>query len=85
MLLTIKCVIPQIYEVFYRGHHITDLIKTDYGDWRFVGYFMKENGREIYSVLTTVFDMRFKTTRQATTELEYTLARFEVDKAKLEN
>ena len=80
--ITVKHVIPQLYEVYYRGHHITDLIKTDYGDWRFIGFFMKENDREIYSVLKTVFDMRFNNTRQATTELEYTLARFEVDKAE---
>ena len=85
MLLTIKRVIPQIYEVFYRGHHITNLVKTNYSDWRFVGLFIKENDKTIYSLLATVFDMRFETTRQATTELEYTLARFEVAKSELEN
>ena len=85
MLLTVKRVIPQIYEVFYRGHHITNVVKTDYGDWRFFGLFIKENNREIYSVLKTVFDIGFNTTKQATTELEYTLARFEVAKDELEN
>ena len=83
MLLTIKRAIPQLYEVTYRGHHITDLITTDYGDWRFVGYFMKENDRTIYLLLTTVFNMRFKTKKQATIELEYTFARFEVAKTEL--
>ena len=78
MLLTIKRVIPQIYEVSYRGHHITDLIKTDYNDWRFVGHFAKGNDRAIYLLLATVFDMRFKTKKQATIELEYAFARFEV-------
>ena len=73
------------YEVFYRGHHITDLIKTDYGDWRFVGFFMKENDKTIYSLLTTVFDMRFKTKKQATIEIEGTFSRFEVAKAELGN
>lgn len=85
MLLTVKRVIPQIYEVSYRGNHITDLIKTDYNDWRFAGYFAKEQNRVIYSLLTTVFDMRFKTKKQATIELEGTFARFEVAKDELGN
>ena len=81
--ITIKRVIPQLYEVSYRGHHITDLIKTDYGDWRFIGYFMKEKDKVIYFLLTPVFDMRFKTKKQAIIELEGTFARFEVAKAEL--
>lgn len=85
MLLTVKRVIPQIYEVSYRGQHITDLIKTDYNDWRFAGFFAKEYNREIYLLLATVFDMRFKTKKQATIELEGTFARFEVAKAELGN
>lgn len=61
MLLTVKRVIPQIYEISYRGQHITDLIKTDFNDWRFAGFFAKERNREIYLLLATVFNMRFKT------------------------
>ena len=38
MLLTVKRIIPQIYEISYRGQHITDLIKTDFNDWRFAGF-----------------------------------------------
>ena len=85
MLLTIKRVIPQLYEVSYRGQHITDLFKTDYNDWRFAGFFAKGHNREIYLLLTTVFNMRFKTKKQATIELEATFARFEVAKAELGN
>lgn len=85
MLLTVKRVIPQIYEVSYKGHHITDLIKTDYGDWRFAGYFMKEHNRAIYLLLATAFDMRFKTKKQAISELEDTFARFENAKDELGN
>lgn len=85
MLLTIKRVIPQVYEVTYRGHHITDLIKTDYGDWRFAGFFMKDHDRAIYLLLAIVFDMRFKTKKRATIELEATFARFENAKDELGN
>lgn len=85
MLLTVKRVIPQIYEVSYRGQHITDLIKTDYGDWKFAGFFAKDHNRSIYLLLTTVFNMRFKTKKQATIELEGTFVRFEVAKAELGN
>ena len=81
--ITVKRVIPQLYEVSYRGHHITDLIKTDYGDWKFAGFFMKEYNGAIYSLLATVFDMRFKTKKQATIELEGTFAKFEVAKDEL--
>ena len=83
MLLTVKRVIPQVYEVSYRGQHITDLIKTDFNDWRFVELFAKDHNRSIYLLLTTVFDMRFKTKKQATIELEGTFARFEVAKGEL--
>lgn len=85
MLLTVKRVIPQIYEVSYKDQHITDLIKTDFGDWRFAGYFMKENDKAIYLLLATVFNMRFKTKKQATIELEGIFARFENAKNELGN
>lgn len=85
MLLTVKRVIPQVYEVSYRGQHITDLIKAVHNDWRFAGLFAKEYNREIYLLLATVFDKRFKTKTQAIIELEGTFARFEVAKAKLGN
>lgn len=85
MLLTVKRVIPHLYEVSYRGHHITDLIKTVNNDWRFAGLFAKGHNREIYSLLATVFNMRFKTKTQAVIELEVTFARFEVAKNELGN
>lgn len=85
MLLTVKRVIPQVYEVSYRGHHITDLFKTDFNDWRFAGLFTKDHNKAIYSLLTTVFDMRFKTKKQATIELEGIFTRFEVAKDELGN
>lgn len=80
--ITVKRVIPQIYVVLYRGQHITDLIKTDFNDWRFAGFYAKGH-REIYLLLATVFNMRFKTKKQATIELEGTFARFEVAKDEL--
>ena len=86
MLLTVKCIVPKVYEVYYEGRHITDLLKTDYGDWRFAGIFAistKEYGRAIYLLLTTVFKQRFKTKEQALIELEGTFARFEGAKAEL--
>lgn len=84
MLLTIKRVIPQLYEVSYRGQHITDLFKTDLNDWIFAGlFFAKVQNKALYLLLTTVFDMRFKTKKQAIIELEGTFARFEVAKAEL--
>lgn len=85
MLLTVKRVIPQLYEVSYKGQHITDLFKTDYGDWKFAGFFAKEHNRSIYLLLTIVFNMRFKTKKQAVIELEDTFARFEVAKDELGN
>lgn len=85
MLLTVKRVVPQVYEVSYRGHHITDLIKNGYDDWRFAGFFMKEYDRAIHLLLTTVFNMRFKTKKRAIIELEATFARFENAKAELGN
>ena len=85
MLLTVKRIIPQLYEISYRGHHITDLIKTNSNDWRFAGFFMKENNIAIYLLLTTVFDMHFKTKKQSLIELEGTFARFETAKAELRN
>lgn len=84
MLLTVKRVIPHVYEVSYRGQHITDLFKTVRNDWRFAGLFAKEHNREIYLLLTTVFDKRFKTKTQAIIELEGTFVRFEVAKDELE-
>lgn len=86
MLLTVKRVIPQVYEVSYKGQHITDLIKTDFNDWRFAGLFVKGHYRAIYLLLLllkTVFDIRFKTKKQAIIELDGTFARFEVAKAEL--
>ena len=83
MLLTIKRVVPQVYKVYYDGRHITDLLKTDYDDWRFAGIFMtfaEEDDKAIYILLTTVFNQRFKTKTQAIIELEGTFARFEVAK-----
>lgn len=77
MLLTVKRVISQIYEVSYRDQHITDLFKTDSNHWKFAGFFAKGHNKEIYLLLSTVFDMRFKTKKQATIELEETFARFE--------
>ena len=85
MLLAVKRVIPHVYEVSYRGQHITDLIKTVRNDWRFVGLFAKEHNREIYLILTTVFNKRFKTKTQAIIELEGTFVRFEVAKDELGN
>lgn len=85
MLLTVKRVIPQLYEVSYKGQHITDLIKTDYNDWRFVGFFAKDHNKTIYLLLAIVFNMRFKTKKQATLELEEIFARFEVAKNELGN
>ena len=85
MLLTVKRVIPQVYEISYRGQHITDLIKTVHNDWRFAGLFAKEHNREIYLLLATVFDKRFKTKKRATIELEGAFARFEVAKDELGN
>ena len=83
MLLTVKRVIPHLYEVSYRGQHITNLIKTNLNDWRFAGLYAKEHNKETYLLLATVFDKRFKTKTQATIELEVTFARFENAKYEL--
>ena len=83
MLLAVKRVIPQVYEVYYRGQHIISLIRPKPNDWRFSGFFMKEQDKVNDLLLANVFGLSFRTKRRAIIELEAIFARFEVAKDEL--
>ena len=40
MLLKVKRVVPQAYEIYYKGQNIISLIRPKPNDWRFSGFFM---------------------------------------------
>nr|DAO76610.1 MAG TPA: hypothetical protein [Caudoviricetes sp.] len=77
MLLTVKRVIPRVYEIYYKGQNIITLIRPKPNDWRFSGFFMKEQDKVNDLLLANVFGLSFRTKRQALIELEAIFARFE--------
>lgn len=77
MLLKVKRVVPQAYEIYYKGQNIISLIRPKPNDWRFSGFFMKEQGKVNDLLLANVFGLSFRTKRRALIELEVIFARFE--------
>ena len=83
MLLTVKRVIPRVYEIYYKGQNIISLIRPKPNDWRFSGFFMKEQDKVNDLLLANVFGLSFRTKRRALIELEVIFARFEALQAEL--
>ena len=83
MLLKVKRVIPRVYEIYYKGQNIISLIRPKPNDWRFSGFFMKEQDKVNDLLLANVFGLSFQTKRQALIELEVIFARFEALQAEL--
>lgn len=77
MLLTVKRVIPRVYEIYYKGQNIISLIRPKPNDWRFSGFFTKEQDKVNDLLFANVFGLSFRTKRQALIELEAIFARFE--------
>lgn len=85
MLLKVKLVAPRAYEIYYKGQNIISLIRPKPNDWRFSGFFMKEQDKVNDLLLANVFGLSFRTKRQALIELEVIFARFEALQAELES
>lgn len=83
MLLTVKRVIPRVYEIYYKGQNIISLIRPKPNDWRFSGFFMKEQDKVNDLLLANVFGLSFRTKRRALIELEVIFARFEALQTEL--
>ena len=83
MLLKVKRVVPRAYEIYYKGQNIISLIRPKPNDWRFSGFFMKEQDKVNDLLLANVFGLSFQTKRQALIELEVIFARFEALHAEL--
>ncbi|MBS6957639.1 MAG: hypothetical protein KH225_04025 [Proteobacteria bacterium] len=81
MLLTVKRVIPRVYEIYYKGQNIISLIRPKPNDWRFSGFFTKEQDKVNDLLFANVFGLSFRTKRQALIELEVIFARFEALKS----
>lgn len=77
MLLKVKRVAPRAYEIYYKGQNIISLIRPKPNDWRFSGFFMKEQDQVNDLLLANVFGLSFRTKRRALIELEVIFARFE--------
>lgn len=85
MLLKVKRVVPRVYEIYYKGQNIISLIRPKPNDWRFSGFFMKEQDKVNDLLLANVFGLSFRTKRRALIELEVIFARFEALQAELES
>lgn len=83
MLLNVKRVVPRAYEIYYKGQNIISLIRPKPNDWRFSGFFMKEQDKVNDLLLANVFGLSFRTKRRALIELEVIIARFEALQAEL--
>ena len=83
MLLKVKRVMPRAYEIYYKGQNIISLIRPKPNDWRFSGFFMKEQDKVNDLLLANVFGLSFRTKKQALIELEVIFARFEALEAEL--
>lgn len=83
MLLKVKRVIPRVYEIYYKGQNIISLIRPKPNDWRFSGFFMKEQDKVNDLLLANVFGLSFRTKRRALIELEVIFARFEALQTEL--
>ena len=81
MLLKVKRVVPRAYEIYYKGQNIISLIRPQPNDWRFSGYFTKEQVKVNDLLFANVFGLSFRTKRQALIELEVIFARFEALKS----
>lgn len=77
MLLKVKRVIPRVYEIYYKGKNIVSLVRPKRNDWRFSGFFTKEQDKVNDLLVANVFGLSFRTKRQALIELEVIFARFE--------
>lgn len=83
MLLKVKRVVPRAYEIYYKGQNIISLIRPKPNDWRFSGFFMKEQDKVNDLLLANVFGLSFRTKRRALIELEVIFARFEALQTEL--
>ena len=83
MLLNVKRVVPRAYEIYYKGQNIISLIRPKPNDWRFSGFFMKEQDKVNDLVLANVFGLIFRSISRALIELEVIFARFEALQAEL--
>lgn len=83
MLLKVKRVIPRVYEIYYKGKNIVSLVRPKRNDWRFSGFFMKEQDKVNDLLLANVFGLSFRTKRRALIELEVIFARFEALQTEL--
>lgn len=59
MLLKVKRVVPRVYEIYYKGQNIISLIRPKPNDWRFSGFFMKEQDKVNDLLLANRFRSEF--------------------------
>ena len=83
MLLKAKRVVPRAYEIYYKGQNIISLVRHNRNDWRFSGFFMKEQDKVNDLLFANVFGLSFRTKRRALIELEVIFARFEALQTEL--